>query len=122
MLKIEKKSNTRVDIGLSGALDSQAMREGLDALIKASEDVEHGVMLYRIENFSLPTFGALSVEFGKLPELFSLLGKYDRCAVLCDRAWLRAAAEFEGALIPGLSIKAFQLGETAAAEAWLEAE
>jgi hypothetical protein len=39
--------------------------------------------------------------------------------VLSDTAWLRTATEVEGALIPELEIKAFDLHEAGAAEAWL---
>lgn len=122
MIKITKQSNERVDIDVDGTIDSDAMRAGIEELIKASEDVEHGVMVYRITGFTMPTMGALSVELQKLPELFGLLGKFDRCAVLSDQAWIRTAADIEGALLPGLSIKSFELSETDKAEAWLGRE
>lgn len=122
MLKITKPAPDRVDIDLSGPLDSGLMRAGLDDLIDASEGVTHGVMLYRITDFSMPTLGAIGVEFARLPKLFGLLGKFDRCAVLSDTPWLRTAAEVEGKLFPGIEIKAFELDETEAAEAWLTAD
>jgi hypothetical protein len=119
MLKITKSSANRVDIELSGTLDADTMRAGLDDLIAQSEDVSGGSMLYTVTDFSLPTLGALGVELQRLPKLFALLGKFDRCAVLSDTAWLRTAAEIEGAVIPGIAIKSFELHEAAAAEAWL---
>jgi hypothetical protein len=61
----------------------------------------------------------LGVEFSRLPKLFGLLGKFEKCAVLSDAAWLRTAAEVEGALFPGITIKAFKMDEEEAAEAWL---
>jgi hypothetical protein len=121
MLKITKSSANRVDIELSGTLDADTMRAGLDDLIAQSEDVSGGSMLYTVTDFSLPTLGALGVELQRLPKLFALLGKFDRCAVLSDTAWLRTAAEIEGAVIPGIAIKSFELHEAAAAEAWLAA-
>ena len=51
--------------------------------------------------------------------MFGLLGKFDRAAVLTDKAWLKGASELEGALIRGLEIKAFPLEQRAEAEAWL---
>jgi hypothetical protein len=122
MLNVKKQSPNRVDIELSGTLDAIDMRVGLDELIKASEDVSNGRMLYRISDFSFPTLGAIGVEMGRLPSLFGLLGKYDKCAVLCDTSWLRTAAEIEGALFPGIDIKSFELGEDEAAVTWLESE
>lgn len=122
MLEIRKPAPNRLDLELRGALDADAMRAGLDDLLAKAEGVEHGAMLYTIPEFAMPTLGALGVELERLPKLFGLLGKFDRCAVLSDAAWLRTAAEVEGALIPGLEIKAFALDQTEAAEAWLAAK
>ncbi|MEM9009877.1 MAG: STAS/SEC14 domain-containing protein [Pseudomonadota bacterium] len=119
MLTITKPAPDRVDIELKGVLDAEAMRRALDDLIAKSEDVSGGRMLYRIPEFALPTLGAIGVELRRLPKLFGLLGKFDRCAVLSDAAWIRTAAEIEGALFPGITIKSFALEEDAAAEAWL---
>ena len=79
-------------------------------------------MLYKITSFALPTFGAIAVEMARLPKLFGLLGKYDKCAVLADADWVKTAAEIEGALFPGLDIKSFDYEDYEAAEAWLNAE
>jgi hypothetical protein len=119
MLNIIKQSENRVDIELSGSLDAIDMRVGLDELLKASEDVRNGQMLYKISEFSFPTLGAIGVEMARIPSMFSLLGKYDKCAVLCDTGWLRTAAEIEGALFPGIDIKSFELHEQNQAEKWL---
>jgi hypothetical protein len=119
MLKVSKVDANRVDIELSGILDSDTMRAGLDDLIKYSDGVVDGRMLYRITDFSMPTLGAFGVEFTRLPQLFGLIRKYDRCAVLCDTEWVRKIAEIEGALFPGLEIQAFDLKDSIAAEAWL---
>ena len=120
MLKVTKISDHRVDIELEGVLDQADMQTGLDALLEASNNVTGGRMLYRIASFSMPTLAALGVELGYMPKLFALLGKFDKCAVVSDQAWLRTAAEIEGRLIPGLEIRSFASGELDAAEAWLE--
>lgn len=119
MLKITKPSANRVDIELEGTLDAETMRAALDDLIAKSEEVTGGRMLYRVTDFSLPTLGALGVELQRLPKLFALMSKFERCAVLSDTGWLRTAAEIEGAVIPGIAIKSFELHEAEAAEAWL---
>ncbi|MEM7461886.1 MAG: STAS/SEC14 domain-containing protein [Pseudomonadota bacterium] len=119
MLKITKPSPNRVDLELNGPLDSESMASGLDELIEKSEDVKHGRMLYTITDFSMPSFGAIGVEMQRLPKLFGLLGKFDRCAVICDESWLRTAAEIEGRLFPGIDIKSFQTNELEEAEKWL---
>jgi SpoIIAA-like len=121
MLTVTKPAPDRVEVALSGTVDAAAMRAGLDELIRLSEGVRNGRMLYRITDFSMPTLGAFAVEFGRLPKLFALIGRFDRCAVLSDVAWLRRAAEVEGRLIPGLEVRSFQPGDAEAAEAWLAA-
>lgn len=119
MLTVTRPSPDRLDIDLRGSLDADAMRAGLDEIIALSEGMRNGRMLYRITDFAMPTLGALGVEFQRLPKLFALVARFDRCAVVSDAAWLRRAAEIEGALIPGLKIKSFDLPDAAAAEAWL---
>lgn len=120
MLTITKPSPNRLDIELSGVLNADAMREGLDKLIEASADITDGKMLYRIPDFEMPTMGALAVEFQQMPKLFGLIGKFDKCAVLSDSSWIRTAAEIEGAVIPSLDIRSFPLAAEKAAEDWLE--
>ncbi len=119
MFRVIPNGPNRIDIEFSGKLDSDEMRTALDELIGKSKNVEHGRMLYRIEDFELPTLGAIGVELSRLPELFRLIGKFDRAAVLASKKWIQTVSEIEGALIPGLKIKAFDLDEEAAAEAWL---
>ncbi len=120
MLKITRVAPDRIDISISGAIDSVEMATGLDRLIAEAETMTKGKMLYRISNIEMPSLGALAVEMGRLPSLFGLLPKIDRCAVLCDHAWLRSMAEFEGAILPGLEIKGFALDAETEAEDWLD--
>jgi len=119
MFTVTKHSADRLDIKLSGTLDADGMCAGLDQLIALSDDVTQGRMLYRIADFSMPTLGAFGVEMSRLPKLFGLLAKFDKCAVVTEAAWLRKAAVVEGALFPGLEIKSFEPSETAQAEDWL---
>ena len=119
MLTVTKPEPNRVDIELSGTLGAETMRVALDDLIAKTQDVTNGRMLYTITEFSLPSLGAIGVELKRLPKLFGLLGKFDRCAVLSDASWLRTAAEIEGALFPGIEIKSFELHQVDAAETWL---
>jgi hypothetical protein len=51
--------------------------------------------------------------------MLGLMKKFDRAAVLTDKTWLKKVSEFEGALFPGLEIKAFDIDQKAEAEAWL---
>ena len=120
MLEVTKLADDRVDIAISGKLDADAMAEGLDQLITASAEVNHGKILYTISDIGMPSFSAIAVEFKRLPALMGLLGKFDKVAVLSDIGWIKKAAEIEGAVIPGLAINTYDLEETDAAEVWLE--
>ncbi|MDW4498245.1 STAS/SEC14 domain-containing protein [Sulfitobacter sp. D35] len=119
MLKVTKVAPNRVDLVLQGRLEGEDMRKGLDDLVEMSEGLRDGRMLYTVTDFEMPSAAALGVEFGRLPKLFSMISRFDRCAVLCDQSWIRSVAEIEGALIPGLRIKAFPLVQKEAAESWL---
>lgn len=120
MLNVSKLSANRLDIELSGALDADAMRSALDNLVEKSEGVTDGRMLYRISDFEMPTLGAMAVELYQMPKLLGLIGKFKKCAVISDAAWIRTAAEIEGAVFRSLEIKSFALADTEAAEAWLD--
>ena len=119
MFRVTPNGPNRIDIEFGGKLDSDEMKVALDELISNAKDIRHGRMLYRIDDFEIPTLGALGVELSRLPDLFRLIGKFDRAAVLADKKGVKTASEIEGALIPGLEIKAFNRDQEAEAEAWL---
>ena len=119
MFKVVKNGANRIDIEFSGKLSSDDMKVALDELTRNSTDIKSGKMLYRIRDFEVPTLGALGVELSRFPELFRLMKKFDRAAVLVNKNWVKKASEIEGALIPGLEIKAFGLDQEVEAENWL---
>lgn len=122
MFETKVNGPNRVDISISGKIDSDNMRESLDALDNQSQGFENGRMMYRIDNFDMPSFGALAVELSRLPMLFGLLSRFDRVAVLTEKRWLQKLSELEGKFLPGLSIKAFDADEEEQAERWLAEE
>jgi len=119
MFKVEQSGMDRLDIQLSGKLDTEEMKIALDELVRMSENIENGKMLYEIIDFHLLSMGAIVIEFSRLPSMFGLMKKFDRTAVLTDKTWLKKVSEFEGALFPGLEIKAFSRDQKAEAEAWV---
>lgn len=119
MFRVVKIGDNRIDVEISGKLDKAEMTDALNELFGNAEDIEHGHMLFRIKDYSLPTLGAMGVEFARLPEALRFIKKFDRAAVLADENWVRKVSEIEGAIIPGLKIKAFDLSHEAAAENWL---
>ncbi|XAL99509.1 STAS/SEC14 domain-containing protein [Phycisphaeraceae bacterium D3-23] len=121
MFTIRPNGPNRLDLSLSGKLDKEQMARVLDDFLAKAEGIEHGRMLYRISDFHLPSLGAIGVELVRMPKLLKCIGRFDKCAVLAEKTWLKKVSEIEGALIPGLEIKAFDLDEEAAAQAWLMA-
>jgi hypothetical protein len=119
MFKIITKGSDRLDIVLSGKLNAEDMKIALDELVSKSFNIENGKMLYEIIDFQLPSLGAIVIEFSRLPKMLGLMNKFDRAAVLTDKIWLKKVSELEGALYPGLEIKAFNRDQKAEAEAWL---
>ena len=119
MFKITRNGPNRLDIEMSGKLDSEKMKIALDELVSKSNNIENGRMLYDVIDFHLPSLGAIGIEFSRLPSMFGFMKKFDRAAVLTDKSWLKKVSEFEGVLYPGLEIKAFDRDQKAEAEAWL---
>ena len=119
MFKVIPNGTDRLDIEMSGKLNAEEMKAALDELVSKSNEIENGKMLYDVIDFHLPSLRAISIEFSRLPEMFGLLRKFNRAAVLTDKTWLKKVSEFEGALFPGLEIKAFNRDQKEEAEAWL---
>ncbi len=119
MFKITQNGINRIDIELSGKLDSEEMKVALDELEEKSKNIDQGKMMYDVIDFHLPSLGAIALEFSRLPAMFGLIRKFSKAAVLTDETWIKKVSELEGALIPGLEIKGFSRGQKQAAETWL---
>ncbi len=119
MFEVIRKGVNRIDIDFSGKFGKDQMKVALDELFSSAKDIEHGCMLCRVKDYDFPTLGAISIELSRLPEAFRFIRKIDRIAVLANKKWVKKASMIEGALIPGLKIKAFDLDEETEAENWL---
>ena len=117
--KVKLIGTNRLDIEMSGRLNSEEMRVALDELVDKSRNIENGKMLYDVIDYHLPSLSAIAIEFSRLFSMLGFIRKFDRAAVLADKAWIKKVSEFEGTLIPGLEIRAFSIDEKAKAEAWL---
>jgi hypothetical protein len=122
MFKVTENGANRLDIELSGKLNEEEMKTALDELLSKSENIESGTMLYDIIDFQIPSMSAIGAELSRLPSLFDLIKRFDRVAVLADKTWIQKVSELEGALIPGLEIKAFSRDQRMKAEAWLSSD
>jgi len=121
MLDIHKEDGGVYLIRISGEITSVEMDRELDRLIELTKDVVKGKLLYDIRDFEMPGVGAIMVEFGKMPQLFGLVRRFDKAAVLAETPWLRALAEWEGMLFPGLEIRSFGHKDERQAREWLAA-
>lgn len=121
MLIITNRGDQRLDIEFQGSIDAAQMRAGLDELFTKAAGIEHGRMFYRIRDFDMPSMGAIAVELRHMVPLLRLLRRFDRIAVVADAGWVRKTSEIEGALFPGIELKAFDPAHAAEAEAWLRA-
>lgn len=119
MFKVALLEPNRLNIEIDGKIEANEMKDGLNELLKLSEKIENGKMLYRITHFSLPSLSAIGVEMTFVPKLFTLIHRFDFAALVTDEEWIQKGGEIKGALIPGLEIKAFDLNETEETEAWL---
>lgn len=120
MFHVSRIADKRIDVDFSGKLDAGEMRFAVDELLRKSDGISHGQMLFRVGDFDMPTLGAVGVELSRIPRLFRFIRRFDRCAVVCAKEWVRRASEIEGALIPGLTIKAFDEHQGTEAHNWLE--
>lgn len=120
MFHVTRIGDKRIDVDFSGKLDSIEMRFALDELMRKSEGIVHGQMLFRVGDFVMPTLGAVGIELSRIPQMFRFMRRFDRCAVVCAKEWMRKASEIEGALIPGLTVKAFDQHQVTEAHNWLE--
>src|SRR5690554_8211304 len=100
MFKVEKVSDNRVHIEISGKITAEKMRVGIDDLIASSDQITNGSMRALIHDFGLPTLDELAVELSRLPSMFGLVRWYYRTAVRTYKGWVSKSSEKAGMLIP----------------------
>jgi len=65
--EVTRVNENRLDIEMSGKLDSTQMGHALDVLVGRAEGIENGRMLYEVVDYRLPSLGARRLEFSRLP-------------------------------------------------------
>lgn len=119
MFETTRVSDNRVDVVFNGKLDKEGMKIALDDMIRQAHGISDGAMLVQVGQFEMPTLGAMAVELSRIPQLLRFIRQFDRVAVVAGQEWVRKMSTIEGAMIPGLNLKAFAPGQSAEAEAWL---
>jgi hypothetical protein len=72
--------------GPAPSLTAEEMKIALDELVDKSKHIEKGKMLYEVIDFHLPSLAAISIEFSRLPAILGLMKKFNRAAILTDKA------------------------------------
>lgn len=122
MFDITRDADGIIHIEISGQIDSEAMRKGLDRFLDLVGKEGPIDAVYLARDISMPTAGAIAVEFGYLPKLFGLIGRMRRIALVSNQGWVRGWAKVESAFIPGLVIECFEPGEEDRALAYAKGE
>ncbi len=76
MFKVERSSEDRLDIQMSGKLDNEAMLKALDELVEKSEGISNGKMLHEVVDYHLPSLGAIGIELSRIPEMYGFIKKF----------------------------------------------
>jgi hypothetical protein len=122
MFKVERSSDDRLDIQMSGKLDNEGMLKALDELVENPKASVTENMLYEVVDYHPPSLGAIGIELSRIPEMSGFIKKFSRAAVLSDKAWLKTISELEGKLMPGLEIRKFSREQKSEAVEWLESK
>ena len=99
--------------------DSLTIFTGKASLKLASSVAKHLSLPLGKANVGRFSDGEIMVELSRLPAMLSFIRKFDFAAVLADETWLRKVSEWEGHLLPWLTIKSFHRDQKAEAEIWL---
>jgi len=122
MNTVSRTGDDRLDVIVSEKLDADGATQLIDAMIKHAEGIENGRMFIDIEEFEMPTLGALKIELSRLPEAIRFTRQFSRVAVLSGETWVNAISSLESKLIPGLVIKSFRRDQRYQAESWLQSD
>ncbi|MDX8381988.1 MAG: STAS/SEC14 domain-containing protein [Ghiorsea sp.] len=120
MFKIKLIQPNVLQINVGGKLDATNMQRGLDEFLSQANDIQQGQLLYVVRDLHMPTLEAVGIEFSKICDMFGLIKKFSKAAVLTDRKWIQTVSEIKGSLLPGITIKAFDLAQKEEALAWLK--
>ena len=119
MFNVIRVAPDRIDVEIDGRFDRETMAALIDAFVEAADGIEGGAMLYRVRDVDLPSFGAVAVEFSRLPALLRAVRRFDRIAVVAEALWIRRLSELEGLLLPGVEVRGFTPECAGDGQAWL---
>jgi len=120
MFKVEALAPDLIQIEIGGKITSLEMSVGLDTLLPLTKNMNDGRMLAIYHDIEFPEAGAILEEMKRLPQLFGVIGKVKKVALVSNQKWIRDMAELEGKILPGTTIRSFEFNDRAKAEAYLD--
>lgn len=118
MFRIAHSPDGLIEVHIDSTSDAAETEAALQHLIADIEAAEGSNLLVHMGPVGIPDISAFAVQLRHLPHLLRLLSRIDRIAVLSDQGWVRAGAEIDGLLLPGVDIRAWPNGDEAAARIW----
>ena len=120
MFTVETLGPDLLQIEIGGKITAEEMSSGLDTLLPLTSGMNDGRMLAIYHDIEFPEAGAILEEMKRLPQLFGVIGKVKKVALVSNQKWIRDMAELEGKILPGTTIRSFEFKDRAQAEAYLE--
>ncbi|RLJ58999.1 SpoIIAA-like protein [Litoreibacter meonggei] len=120
MFTVETLAPDLLKVEIGGKITAEEMSSGLDTLLPLTSAMADGRMLALYHDIEFPEAGAILEEMKRLPQLFGVIGKVKKVALVSDQKWIRDMAMLEGKIIPGMTIRSFEFKDRAQAEAYLD--
>jgi SpoIIAA-like len=120
MLTTTEISPRALEMVVDGPMAREDVSRALDTTFAFAERVGGRIdMLADVRGTPDIHWGIIAEELKRIGDMFRLIGKLDRIALIADHAWLRGVARVESALIPGIHYEVYERAEAAQARAWL---
>ena len=105
-----------------GVIGAGAMQEGLEWMRAARGAREDFNVRVNMAKSDFPDLSAVSKGFRGVADFLRAVPEARKCAIVTDSLFIQNTAKVEGAVIPGLTIRAFNSGEEDYASAWISGE
>jgi hypothetical protein len=120
-LELKLEDNV-VFMKISGEVSKEEMTESLNWFETAAGANDNLNICVDMAKDDFDGLGELRKEFVRVGHVLRTVPDADKCAVVTDSQFLRNSAKVEGAVIPGLEIRAFAADQSTPAETWLKGE
>jgi len=118
-LKLEDKI---VHMSITGNIKPESMTQGLDWIHELDAEDDDFNLRIDMAQGEFDDLAAISAEFKRVATVLRHSKSAKKCALMTDSMFLRNSAKVEGAVIPGLEVRTFDLDEATPAERWLKGE